>query len=479
MAITARRSQFRSSSVRRRLGATLCTTLLLLCAPAIRSQTPAEEDDPPDDLRRRIEELEQRIEELEAEGADEAGDEAVEEPERPHVPGQGIRLGKASWGELNFSVYTYIRYLNQNGLDETYTDAFGSTRMLNLREDLQIQKVVLYFNGWIYRPRLRYLFYVWTSNTSQGLGAQVVLAGYLTWQFNEHVKLGLGISGLPTTRSLRGSWPYWLKEDNRTIADEYFRGSYTTGIWVEGKITERSQYKFMIGNNLSQLGIDAGQLRAGLDTYSGSVWWTPTTGEFGLRQSYGDFEHHDKPATLFGISATRSREDAQSQPGVNDIENSQIRISDGNVVFTPDLFATDVQIRELTYRMAALDAAVKYRGFSLEAELYRRLVDDFGIAGTGTLPFDELDDHGFQVQASAMVVPKTLQVYAGGSKIYGEYGEPSDFSVGLNWFPLKRQELRAQVEALHLDRSPVGNLSIPQVVGGDGWVFHSNLSLYW
>ena len=71
------------------------------------------------------------------------------------------------------------RYLNQLALEETYTDAFGRTKTLDLRNDVQLQKVMLYFKGWLMDPDFRYLFYAWTANTNMGQGAQVVVAGNL------------------------------------------------------------------------------------------------------------------------------------------------------------------------------------------------------------------------------------------------------------------------------------------------------------
>lgn len=480
MIALARRSEPRFRGWRKPAFGAVILTLLTAAALA---QPPDDGEDREEDpeqqaeLQRRVEELEQRLAELESAPA--TTEEERKEERQPLVPGKGFPLVRRDWGELNLSLYTYLRYLNQTALDDTYTDSFGRTTDLHLRNDIQLQKVTIYFNGWIYDPRLSYLLYVWTSNTSQGLGAQVVVGGNLSWKFNKHLTLAGGIGGLPTCRSLRGSWPYWLKEDNRTIADEYFRGSYTTGIWASGNITERSWYKLMVGNNLSQLGIDAGQLEGGLDTWSGSAWWMPTTGEFGRRAGYGDFDRHEKLATMFGLSATRSPEDAQSQPGVNDIDNTQIRISDGNIIFTPGVFAPGTQIEAAMYRMASIDAGLKYHGYSLEAEYYRRWIDDFDVRGTGTLPISDLDDHGFQVHASAMALPERLQVYVTGSKIWGEYGDPWDAAVGVNVFPVKREEFRFQVEALRLERSPVGNYSLPEIVGGTGWVYFSNLRLYW
>jgi hypothetical protein len=352
-------------------------------------------------------------------------------------PGTGFVLARGEAGEVDFSAWTYARYINQERLEDSYTDAFGRTRELDLRQDFQLQKINLYFKGWIFDPKLRYVFYTWTSNTSLGDVSQVVVAGYLNYLFDEKINVGLGIGGLPSTRTTQGVWPNMLKVDHRTIGDEYFRGSYTSGIWAAGKLADGLKYRIMFGNNLSQFGVNAVQLDKTLNTYSGALWWMPTTGEFGPGEGFGDFESHDEVATLVGVHFTRSREDAQSQPGTEAPENTQIRLSDGTVIFQPDAFGTGGQIDRATYRMAALDTGMKFRGFSLDAEYYWRWVDDFSV--TGTVPVDELFDHGFEAQASAMLIPRVLQIYVAGSKIFGEYGQPWDASLASTGFPTARR----------------------------------------
>ncbi|WP_380871618.1 hypothetical protein [Sphingomonas sp. DBB INV C78] len=151
-----------------------------------------------------------------------------------YEPGKGMVLARGDEGELDFSAFSYMRYLNQNALDDTYVDSFGRTKALDLRQDLQLQKVMLYFKGWLFDPKFRYLFYAWTSNTSQGQGAQVVLGGNIGYNFSDNLMLYAGIASLPTTRSTNLTFPNWLKSDNRTIADDFFRGSFTTGIWAQG-----------------------------------------------------------------------------------------------------------------------------------------------------------------------------------------------------------------------------------------------------
>ena len=95
-----------------------------------------------------------------------------------------------SYGDLSISLWSFARYLNQSGLESTYTDSFGRTRDLDLRNDLQLQKATLYFKGWLGDPRLRYLAYVWSANTSQGQSAQVVVAGNLTYVFRPGIQPG-------------------------------------------------------------------------------------------------------------------------------------------------------------------------------------------------------------------------------------------------------------------------------------------------
>ena len=422
-----------------------------------------------DTLNQQSQDFDARIRQLEAQLYGEASAPAAETVPTTrygYEPGKGFVLVRSDGGELDFSAFTYVRYLNQKDLDDSVND---------IRHDIQFQKLTMNFKGWLFDPKFRYLFYTWTSNTSQGDPAQVVVAGNLGYQFSDAFQLYGGIGGLPSTRSTNYSFPNWLKNDHRTIADEFFRGSYTTGIWASGTLSEGLKYRAMVGNNLSQLGVNASQLDDKLQTYSGALWWMPTTGEYGPGEGLGDYEFHEEFATLVGVHFTHSREDAQAQPGTDSFENSQIRTSDGRRIFEPGAFGAGTRINEATYQMAAFNAGFKYRGFSLEAEVYRRWVGKFDV--TGSIPVDELKDTGYQIQGSFMAIPRVLQPYVAYSRIDGEYGEPTDFSIGANWFPMQRKELRFSFQALKLEDSPVGYSSVPFAVGGDGWVLTTDLVL--
>ena len=409
----------------------------------------------------------------EAQGEQETGLFQYEEYGLFQPAGAGFKLADTPHGDVNFSVWAYIRYLNQKSLDQTYTDSFGRTNTLDLRNDVQVNKVNIYFKGWVFDPRFHYNVWTWTTNTSQGEPAQIVLAGDLGYKFSEKFDLRLGVLPLPGTRTLRGQHPFWNKVDHRTIGNEFFRPSFTTGIIANGKLAEGLYYRAAIANNMSALGVSAAQLDDEFNTVSAAIWWMPTTGEYGTATGYGDFDVHEELATQFGVSATHSRESRQNQPGTESPENTQLRLSDGTVIFQADAFGTGGTIQEATYLMTAFDAGFKYRGLALEGEYYFRWIDDFDVIGT--IPVSELYDHGFELQASAMLMPETLSAYVAGSKIFGEYGDPWDVGIGVNWYPFRKQLMRVNAEMLYLEDSPVGYSSVPFAVGGNGWVFQTNI----
>ncbi len=418
-----------------------------------------------------------------------APQDAVVEPKKPQTvktplgelqpDWAGFKVTESEYGSLSLSAYTYVRYLNQKALDDTYTDSFGRTRELDRRNDIQIQKVKIDTRGWFMVPELLYNLYVWTANPTMGQGAQVVVAGYMAYAAHPAFRVGMGMNPLPTTRSIEGTFPRLHKVDNRTMADEYMRGSYTMGIWGSGEIAPGLNYKVMLGNNLSQLGVDAVQLDGTLDTVSSVLVWMPTTGEYGPNGAMGDLEFHERVATRMGVHYTHSTEDRQSQPNAEDPENTQIRLSDGTAIFDLDALAPNSQVRRARYQMLSVDMGMKYEGFSFEVEYFVRWVTDFRV--TGTIPIHRMFDQGFQVQASYMVA-HTFQVYVSPSKIFGEFGDPWDVSVGANWYPITkegfRRNFRVNGEVIYMRNSPVGYSSIPYLLGGNGPVFSLTVELF-
>lgn len=391
-----------------------------------------------------------------------------------YIPGMGIRVANTPYGDMRISFLTYGRYLNQLDLAPTYMNSFGTTYNVLRQNNFNMTKVFIKFLGYVVNPKFRYLAYAWSSNASQGQPAQVVLAGKLNYTFNSHLTLSTGVDGLPGVRTTEGNWPYWLSVDARLIADEFFRPSYTFGIWARGDITPKLKYMTMVGNNLSALGVSFAQLDGKPKTTANALIWMPTTGEFGA--GYGDFENHQKLATRLATHLSFSDENRQSQPSTESIENTQIRLTDGSIVFNNNLFGPGINVNEVNYTMWDMDGGVKKHGFSLEGEYYQRWLTNFRST-TGPLNIPTYFARGSQMQSSAMVIPKTLQAYVSGSKIFGPNGDPWDTRIGANWYPAKNRVVWWNNELMYLAKSPVGYTSVPFAFGGKGWVYYSTFVL--
>ncbi len=395
--------------------------------------------------------------------------------EAARLPNQGFKIYNSDMGDATLSLYSYVRYLNQLASDATYTyKSTGQTIDIDRRQEIQLLKVQIKFLGWVFDPRFRYFLYAWSSNATQGQGAQVVLAGNLSYVFKDSLILGGGITALPGVRSTEGNFPNWLNVDNRMLADEFMRPSYTSGVWVRGTIAAGLNYMVMAGNNLSTLGVSSGQLDPKLNTVAAQIAWMPTTKEFGA--GFGDFENHQEIATRVGAHYTHSTENKQSQPNSDGFENTQIRLADGNVVFSPNVFGPGITVTDLRYQMVSLDTGIKYHGMALEGEFYWRKLDHFEGLNTAGVPNQY--NQGFQAQASMMAIDRRLQLYLAGSKVLGGvYGAPWDTRLGINVFPFRNRVLRWNTQAIYLYKSPVGYNSLTYNVGSNGWIFNTDFEM--
>jgi len=391
-----------------------------------------------------------------------------------YTPNFGYKVADTPYGDLNISVYSYARYLNQRAVNATYTNYFGVTTQMQQRQDFQLNKVQIKLLGWLYDPRFRYFLYAWTCNASQGLGAQTVLAGNLNYTFAKWLTIGAGVYGLPGVRSLEGNFPFWYSVDARIMAEEFFRPAYSQGIIGRGNITKTLSYQVMDANNLSALGVSAAQLPNTFSTVASALVWLPQ-GDFGA--GYGDYEEHQSVVTRLAGHYTRSRATKESQPQTDQFENTQIRLEDGTVVFTANIFGPGVTVDTLKYQMFNVDAGIKYRGWELAGTYYQRWLSQFTGTGIGSAGLPEIVSRGLYMGASKMLISRSLMLFVMGSSIYGKYGNPWDFRAGLNYYPFKNRVIRWNNEFLYLERSATGNNTLPYIVGNTGPIFDTTLEV--
>ena len=217
-------------------------------------------------------------------------------------PGDGFLVGRGKAGALSISGYALARYMNQMPGESTFTDHLGNTRTVDGRNDIYSHRVMVFFKGYLGSPKLVYAITFWTVNTTD----QRAIFANIGYQFSRKFSIYTGMNGNPGTRSLQGSHPYWLGQD-RVMADEFFRPFFGAGVWAQGEPVPGLWYNAVMTNNSSSLGTKSSQLDRTFST-GASMWWMPTTKEFGPRGAYGDWEQHEKVATRFGFSTTRSPE---------------------------------------------------------------------------------------------------------------------------------------------------------------------------
>lgn len=380
------------------------------------------------------------------------------------APGEGFLVGRNEMGELSISAYALVRYVNQSPSEQTFTDHLGNERPVDTRQDFFPHRAMVFLKGWLGNPKLIYNIFLWTVNATD----QDALFGNVGYQMSRKFSVYGGINGLPGTRSLQGSHPYWLGHD-RVMADEFFRPYFTFGIWAQGEVIPGLWYNVEVGNNLSSLGVKATQLDRDLST-GGSVWWMPTTQEFGPRGGFGDWEFHEKLATRFGISTTQSPEERFTDSVSGNAGNTTLRLADSLNVFDTGALAPGVTVENVDYQLIAIDAGIKYRGFFLQAELYKRRLDNF--EANGALPVAEINDEGFYVQGSFFPIQKKLELYAATSQIFGDddtgFSDSSEYLIGMNFYPLDTRNHRLNVQVIDVNRSPVSSTFGYYVGGQEG-----------
>ena len=365
------------------------------------------------------------------------------------TPGRGFQLAKNKFASLNLSLYGMARYLNQMPGTSTWYDHLGNEKEFRGRNDFYWHRSMIWFTGFVGTPKLTYMATVWTIFPTQ----QTLIYGNIKYSFNKHLTIGMGINPNLCIRTLQGPFPFFNSTD-RTMAEDALRGGFTNGLFVNGEIVPKLRYSLMLGNNLSQLGIQASKLTRNMSK-SASITWMPTTGEFGPRGGNLDFEHHERLATRFGASYCFSRENRFNNIGTPSPDNTQVRMTDGVLFFETGALADGVTVSEADFSMLAIDLGFKYKGFALHTEFYHRTLSDFDT--DGPVPYSSLVDKGYSLTIGYMLVPKILCIYGVNSMIFDEFRRnPYEIGGGFNIYPAKSRSWRLNIQSMYVYKAAAG-----------------------
>ena len=366
---------------------------------------------------------------------------------------------------LKFNINSQIRYLNTVNSPTTFTDHLGNVREVHTRNDITVNRAMFILGGYMFSKKLQYSMTVWTSAGA----ASIVIAGNIGWRFNKALTITGGYTGVPGSRSLVATFPFFQTID-RSMADNFFRPGFTQGVWANGEPVKHLNYLVFLGNGLNTLNITANKIDTSL-LFSGSVWWEPL-GAFSepgkSRQMYDDYFASSKTRIRLGTSFTRSREDRFSDTDQSSPDNTSIYNSDGVLAFSTGAFAPNVTVQKATYKMWAIDGGLKKSGFSVNGQYFMRWLGNF--EADGPLPLASTFDHGFELSTGKFVVPKKLLLYARGSKVFGQFANPYEYGGGFKWYFLPTERLWMTGEVMRIFKAPYGGAFTPYTAGMNGWV---------
>lgn len=362
--------------------------------------------------------------------------------------------------ELRADVWAEARYLSFGPNQDMWMDSTGATRPVDGFQSIEITRNIISLSGYALDPNLQYAAFIFSSTAVN----QTVYAGWINYRFSDAFDLRAGNFQVPGTREWTDSIRYTLGVE-RLMATTFFRPNVSPGIWFQGNLGKQLYYTVMLANSFNRAaqGIERVTSSKALAMTS---WWEPTS-DYGLGPS--DMEGHATPSLRLGTSMFFSKEANQgfSTSGFSYPEDTILRLSDGTPLFRPGALGPGIQLASARVNLWAIDAGVKYRGWSLSGEYLLRLLN--GFEGFPTQPAQSsLLDHGGLLQAATMITPKCLEAFGRTSFVNGAYGAAYEYGGGMNWYPYGNRDCRLTAEVLQISDSPAQNTLTGYRAGGSG-----------
>ncbi|WP_234824274.1 porin [Bremerella cremea] len=365
--------------------------------------------------------------------------------------------------EMKFNGWGQFRYHAFSRGVTSWTDNAGITRPVRNRDAFDIERARLMFSGHFIAPQLGYL--VLLDGDTDGAHAVDFFYYYLSWKFSDSFELQLGKRKVPGTRQ-------WLMSSRRTRLDDrpmsldFFRPNLTVGLFGVGKWGETGHYEAMVGNGYFSSNAPNSSSDNEL-TFAFNNYVDPW-GKFG--EQIADYEYSEQPLVRLGHSMVYSPQQGIVD-GVPLDEADFIRLSDGTRLTETGALAPGVTVNSFNVYLYGMDAAWKYRGWSVDAEVFLRWIQQ--IEANGPLPRHQLFQHGFYVEGGKFLIPGVLDINARYSQVAGDYGTGREYGAGMNWYPLKTSRVKISLDAVKLENSPLQNTSSDIMVGDTGTLIRS------
>jgi hypothetical protein len=366
--------------------------------------------------------------------------------------------------ELRLDIFTQARYTNFARSARDWIDSAGNLQPVRNISSIEVMRNFLWFQGYGLDPRLNYSLIIFSSTASN----DTVYLGWLGYRFNDALEVRVGNWQVPGTREWLESFRYTMGSD-RLMATTFFRPNISPGVWFQGSPVENVRYVVMLANSLNRFSQGVERIQGGLSV-GGTLVWEPR-GDFGPGPS--DQENHQELSTRWGTSFAFSRERNQRVAGGINLSNPEdtiLRLSDGTPLFRTSALGPGVELEGVAYQLWAVDAAMKYRGWSVAGEYLFRHLGNFDVL-TGDPEVTSLFDHGGLLQSGYFLVPGRVEAFARTSFVTGRYGTGEEYGGGLNWYVQGTRNWRMTFEVLRVNHSPAQNILTGYRAGASGTLF--------
>ena len=365
--------------------------------------------------------------------------------------------------ELQVNGWIQFRHHAFDRAVTSWTDNAGVTRPIRNRNIWDIERARIVFSGHAVDRRLTYFLQL--DGDTDGRHAVDFFDYWWAWKFGERFRVQVGKRKVPASRQWLLSARHTRFVD-RPMANDFFRPDRTIGVFGAGRMGDHLHYQVMVGNGYRTTNLPNSE-SDGLFSYAASGRWEPC-GAFG--RQLADYGWSCRPLLQLGQSFVFSpqRGTAPAKPlGEADF----LRLTDGTRLADTGALVPGVTVNRADLYFYGVDGALKWRGWSLNAELFLRWIQD--LRGDGPLPLGKLFQRGYYVEGGRFLVAKRLDVNFRYSQVSGLFGNASEYALGCNWYPLDTPRLKLSFDATRLDGSPLNNNASDILVGDEGTLFRS------
>jgi hypothetical protein len=348
---------------------------------------------------------------------------------------------------------------------ESWTDNAGTTRPVVNRNAFDIERARLVFSGYAKDRRLTYFLQL--DGDTDGGHLVDFFDYWWAWECSDRLRIQIGKRKVPASYQWLLSARHTRLVD-RPMANDFFRPDRTVGLFLTSKIGNSSHLELMAGNGYRTANLPTASIDDRI-SFAARYYYEPF-GKFGGQPVDYDWVRH--PLLLVGHSLVYSPQ--RPDPSGRSLEEADfVRLTDGTRLTQEGALARGVTVSGFDIYFYGVDAAWKWRGWSINGELFLRWLES--IRGSGPLAVGNLFQRGFYVEGGHFLVPRRLDANARYSQVSGLFGNSSEYAAGMNWYPKESSDIKISFDVTYLDGSPLQNTASDILVGDAGMLFRTQI----